>query len=42
MKYTVAAVKQWPEENRNMFVQGLKKAFEAANVPMPDIEAMMN
>lgn len=41
MKYTVMAVKQWPEEKRNMFVQDLKKAFEATNMPIPDFEAMM-
>ncbi len=37
MKYTLTTVKQWPEEKRNMFIVELKKAFQTANVPMPDI-----
>ena len=40
-KFTFMAQKQWPEENKNMFMKALTKAFEVAGMPMPDLEAMV-
>ncbi|MHA2385560.1 MAG: hypothetical protein ACXAEE_05040 [Candidatus Thorarchaeota archaeon] len=37
MKHTMASIMEYPEDKQMAFKQGLKKAFEAAGLPMPDM-----
>ncbi len=37
MKYTMTSIQDYPEDKQMAFKQGLKKAFDTAGLPMPDM-----